>query len=77
MINKEWRTNKGVATAQGSSESLTLTYEDRYLGKITSTLSPAHAKYLTLCCTRDQKTEDVVKYIKESILHALRKEKMK
>lgn len=70
MINREYRTSKASATVIGNQDSLEFTYEDRYLGKITHTFSPAHGKYLTLTDCVQRKDEEIIKYIKENISHA-------
>ncbi len=72
MINKQWRTSKAEALAIGDSKSMTLTYEDRFLGKIEYTFSPANALYLVLEKTNMYSDEEVVKFIKERILFKAR-----
>ena len=67
MIKREWNFGHTKATVEGDYETLHLTYEDHFMD-IESTFKNRYAMYDVLSNTDAPKT-DVIKYIKENILH--------
>lgn len=68
MIDQTYQLGSTIATVSGDHKSLTFTYTDRYVGHIRKTFTPALGKYeVMVSCNKDDK-EEVIKYIKESIL---------
>lgn len=73
QINKSWNFNNTTAKVEGCFAELTFSYEDKFTGEISHTFTNNYSKYLTVLglCSQINKRpseEEVVKYIKETIL---------
>ena len=67
MIKREWNFGHAKATVEGDYETLHLAYKDRFMD-VEATFKNRYSMYQELSNTCAPET-DVIKYIKENILH--------